>query len=161
MMVFIYHICPDLLPFFAGGNECISFFIILSGFCLSLSEKTYECSAKGVICYSRSRIMKFYPLHIFVLICFFAINLLSIILSKYYSNLLPLTMQMLVYALLLQAFIPSDTFSFVLNGASWYLSATAFFYIIFIPIFMLIKKRIRYVYIVICVMLAIHTCIIV
>lgn len=161
MMIFVLHICPDLVPFFAGGNECITFFVILSGFCLSISDREYSCSAKGIIKYSSNRIMKFYPLYAFVLFCFIAENILGIVISKDYGRIIPLFIQLIVNLLLLQAFVPSQFFSFQLNGPSWYLSATSFFYIVFIPVITFIKKRIRYLVFIFISLIILHICIVI
>lgn len=161
LMIFILHVCPDLCPFLAGGNECISFFVILSGFCLSLSDREYSCSAKGIIKYSSKRIMKFYPLYAFVLFCFVAENILGIVISKDYGRIIPFSIQLIVNLLLLQAFVPSQFFSFQLNGPSWYLSATSFFYLLFIPVITFIKKRIRYLLFIFISLIILHICIVI
>lgn len=160
MMIFILHICPDLVPFFAGGNECITFFVILSGFCLSLSNKEYNCSVKGIIKYSSNRIMKFYPLYAFVLLCFIVENVLAIIISKDFGSVFSLLIQVMVNVLLLQAFVPSQYFSFQLNGPAWYLSATSFFYIIFIPVITFIKKKKKFLLFIFVTLIILHVCIV-
>ena len=156
IMIFVLHVCPELIPFLAGGNECISFFVILSGFCLTLSNKKYDCSVKGIASYSFSRTMKFYPLYCLVLFCFTAENLFSIIVSHNFANLLPFLFQLLVSILLLQAFVPGKYLPFELNGPAWYLSATSFFYVVFIPILTFVKKTERYILGIIFALFALH-----
>lgn len=51
IMIFILHVCPDKMPLLAGGNEVLSFFIILSGFVLGLSNTKYTFSVNGVSWY--------------------------------------------------------------------------------------------------------------
>lgn len=68
IMIFILHVCPDKIPLLAGGNETLSFFIILSGFVLSISNVKYTFSIKGVVQFVRRRIKKFYPLHMLMIV---------------------------------------------------------------------------------------------
>lgn len=140
LMIFILHICPNLIPFFAGGNECITFFVILSGFVLTLSRREYECSFKGIAGYVYRRISKFYLLYGAVLAVFVVLNIYSIVRTGGFSDTIVFLIQVLVNILLLQAFFPGRAFPFVLNGPAWFLSATAFFYVIFIPVFSVINR---------------------
>lgn len=68
IMIFILHACPNKIPLLAGGNEVLSFFIILSGFVLGISNKKYSSLGKDAIQFVRKRINKFYPLHMLMLV---------------------------------------------------------------------------------------------
>lgn len=142
IMIFILHVCPDKVPLLAGGNETLSFFIILSGFLLGMSNinKDDNLSVNGAIQFVKKHIKKFYPLHILMLILCVLLDLLTFYVKHDYSKSLTLISKFLVDGILVQAFIPKDDWYFSLNGVSWYLSATAFFYIIFIPVFYKLKN---------------------
>ncbi len=135
IMIFILHVCPDKIPLLAGGNETISFFIILSGFVFGMSNFSYDFSINGVIQFVGKRIKKFYPLHMLMLILCVLLEILTFFVIHDFSKSLTLISKFLVDSVFMQAFIPKETWYFSLNGVSWYLSATVFFYIIFIPVY--------------------------
>lgn len=142
IMIFIQHVCPSKIKILAGGSETISFFIILSGFVMAISNysKEIECTSMNIVKFVKSKISKFYPLHLIMLIAYSFLIIITMILSKDFSNILLFIKQFISQGLLIQAFIPNPDIYFGLNGVSWYLSATLFFYIISIPTLKLLKR---------------------
>lgn len=67
IMIFILHVCPEKIPLLAGGNEALSFFIILSGFVLGMSDREYLVSVNSVGKFVGKRLKKIFPLHIFMI----------------------------------------------------------------------------------------------
>lgn len=139
-MIFILHVCPDVLPFLSGGYETISFFIIVSGFVLTLNFKgSDELSLKNIFNFTKKRIKKFYPLYMMALIASFLVLLISAI-KVGTKEVFDLIFKFILDTLMIQSFIPVESFYFSINGVSWYLSATLFFYFMFIPLFNFYKK---------------------
>ena len=110
---------------FDFGGECgVSFFFMLSGFVLSLAYS--ERIAKGSFStkpFVVKQWIKIYPLHILTFIVMFA---LDIRLEKYCD-----IMAVIANILLLQSWVPADSFYFVANSPSWFLCDILFFYVVF------------------------------
>lgn len=123
---FILFIFLNHSAFFSGGGYLgVALFFLLSGFCMTLgySGKVMEDNfSYGK--YILGRFSKFYPLH---WICLIAWILIAIV-SK-----MPLgsTPAILANVLLLQSWVPEQSFYFSGNGISWYLADTVFFTTIF------------------------------
>ena len=129
MLVVFSHIIGKSFDF---GGECgVSFFFILSGFILSYVYGNYVTDKQ----FSTSRLlkkqlMKFYPLH---LVTFCIMIVLDARLGHFFE-----WYRWLPNLLLLQSWIPDDSFFFVANGSSWFLSDMLFFYAVFALAFRLL-----------------------
>ena len=110
---------------FDFGGECgVSFFFMLSGFVLSLAYS--ERITKGLFSTKHFVVkqwIKIYPLHILTFIVMFA---LDIRLEKYCD-----ITAVIANILLLQSWVPADSFYFVANSPSWFLCDILFFYVVF------------------------------
>ena len=110
---------------FDFGGECgVSFFFMLSGFVLSLAYS--ERITKGLFSTTHFVVkqwIKIYPLHILTFIVMFA---LDIRLEKYCD-----ITAVIANILLLQSWVPADSFYFVANSPSWFLCNILFFYVVF------------------------------
>ena len=110
---------------FDFGGECgVSFFFMLSGFVLSLAYS--ERITKGLFSttpFVVKQWIKIYPLHILTFIVMFA---LDIRLEKYCD-----ITAVIANILLLQSWVPADSFYFVANRPSWFLCDILFFYVVF------------------------------
>ena len=112
-------------PSFDFGGECgVSFFFILSGFVLSIaySEKISKELFNTKIFFNK-QLIKIYPLHIITFIIMFV---LDIRLDKYCNPVAAIA-----NLLLLQSWVPADSFYFVANSPSWFLCDILFFYLMF------------------------------
>ena len=131
MLVVMSHIIGKSFDF--GGESGVSFFFILSGFILSYAygKKVAE-GTFGTKAFIKKQLTKFYPLH---LLTFFIMVALDARLERYFEwyRLLP-------NMLLLQSWIPDDSFFFVANGSSWFLSDLLFFYLVFSLAFSLLTR---------------------
>ena len=106
--------------FDAGGDCGVAFFLMLSGFVLSLryGGKLRE----GSFHYGRflkRRFLKLYPLHLLCLVFFLAVARPRLDLS------------VLLNALLLQSWVPRPDYYFSCNSVSWFLSSLFFCYLLF------------------------------
>lgn len=131
LLVVFSHIYGKAFDF---GGECgVSFFFMLSAFIL--------CYAYGIMVkdgvfrtwhFVKRQLTKFYPLH---LLTFFIMVVLDARLGRFFEwyRLLP-------NALLLQSWIPDDSFFFVANGSSWFLSDLLFFYVVFAAAYMFLMR---------------------
>ncbi|MBQ9669132.1 MAG: acyltransferase [Prevotella sp.] len=121
MMIFMSHFSYRGFTTFEAGGDCgVAFFFLLSGFALSMgygrsiSEGTFNLKR-----YVRRRLTKVYPLHLLTLALFLVIFRPEI------NQRLPLN------ALLLQSWVPDDSYYFSYNGVSWFLSSLLFSYLLF------------------------------
>lgn len=121
-LVVISHFVDRTFDF---GGECgVSFFFILSGFVLSLSNA--DRIGQGTFDTRRlfiRQLFKLYPLHLLTMVLMLAMEMR---LGQYYSPIV-----LMANALLVQSWVPSDSFYFVANGSSWFLCDILFFYLIF------------------------------
>ena len=126
---FIFAICIFLHHFYVadnslfpqGGDVGVSFFIILSGFVMSLG---YYNKAASLLLnrkeYMIKRFIRVYPLHLLCLLFYLLINL---------SDLTPTSfLRLTPNLLLLQSWIPKESIYFSGNAVSWCLSDLIFFY---------------------------------
>lgn len=118
--IFLHH----LSVFPAGGDWGVSFFIILSGFVLSLGYGERAISGRlPVLPFVRRRLSKIYPLH---LICLLLGALF--LTRKFAPGLFKVWGLNMV---LLQAWVPDENIYFSGNPVAWYLSCFLFFYFVF------------------------------
>ena len=131
MLVVFSHIYGKVFDF---GGECgVSFFFILSGFILSYAYAKQVLEGNfQTMSFVKRQLTKFYPLH---LLTFVVMVVLDARLGRYFEwyRLLP-------NALLLQSWIPDDSFIFEANGSSWFLSDLLFFYLVFASAFKLLVQ---------------------
>lgn len=131
MLVVMSHILKK--PFDFGGECGVSFFFVLSGFILSYAygERILEGQFR-LGAFLKRQLAKIYPLH---LLTFFIMIVLDIRLGQFYH-----WTKLLANMLLLQSWVPADSFYFVANGSSWFLSDLMFFYLIFPFLYKLITR---------------------
>lgn len=126
LMIVISH---STLPISQGMHdylgECpVAIFFVISGFVLSLSKG--EKLQKGELTNKQfflSRIIKLYPLHLFI----FAI----ILLLDWRLGYLGTWYQALAHATLVQCWVPTHQFIAAYNAPTWFLSDIIIFYLIF------------------------------
>lgn len=125
MIVMSHSALPTSLPFrYYLGKYAVVMFFIISGFVLSLSYG--ERLAKEEVSNKRfflTRISKFYPLHLLIL-------LIIIPLDYRLGNLGP-WYQTMAHALLLQCWMPTHQFIGALNIPTWFISDLIIYYLIF------------------------------
>lgn len=122
LMIFATHITFSYgHPVDSLGDCGVAFFFILSGFVMSfaynrqLSDGTFSYKT-----YILKRIRKIYPLHLALLLFFVVATSAVFEADKFAAN-----------ALLLQSWIPIDSYYFSYNGVSWFLSSLMFCYAVF------------------------------
>ncbi len=134
MLMVLSHIIGKVFDY--GGECAVSFFFMLSGFVLSIAYAgKIEQGQFQPWQFVKRQLMKFYPLH---LLTFIIMVVLDARLGVYYEwyRLLP-------NVLLLQSWIPDDSFYFVANGSSWFLCDVMFFYVVFKPMFLFLRNLSR------------------
>lgn len=121
MMIFLNH-----SAFLDGGGYLgVCLFFILGGFCMTLGyydKVQREDFNFGK--YAFKRASKFYPLHWLCLIVWIVMTLLSSMPVGSFKTFV-------ANALLLQSWVPDQSWYFSFNGISWYLSNTVFFTLVF------------------------------
>ena len=125
IMIFLHHYVIDGAGYFpAGGPSGVSFFMILSGFVMSLAYE--EKIAASTISYGRfisNRIIRLFPLHLLCLSAFILISHNSLS-ESFFLDLLP-------NLFLVQSWIPESSYYFSGNALSWFLSDVLFFCLVF------------------------------
>lgn len=125
VMIFLHHFSVDGEGLFQPGGSCgVSFFMILSGFVMSVGygEKTLQAGFDKKEFFIK-RLVRLYPLHFLCLLGFIVLRL---------GNLSDLQVATLLpNAFLLQSWIPVKDFYFSGNAVSWCLSDMMFFYAMF------------------------------
>ena len=112
-------------PSFDFGGECgVSFFFMLSGFVLSLAYSGKIADGTFITKpFLLRQWIKIYPFHILTFIIMFA---LDIRIGNYCAPTAAIA-----NLLLLQSWVPADSFYFVANSPSWFLCDILFFYAVF------------------------------
>lgn len=130
MMIFAHH----AYSYAAGGAPAVAAFFILSGFCLTLGYKERILSgAFNYIDYLKVRFTKFFTIH--------WVTLLAFIIIAYCTGDLIINKRMfLANALLLQSWIPEQSYYFSYNAIAWYLSTAIFAYLCFPMIITMLHK---------------------
>ncbi len=126
LLVWLSHL--EVPPFgarFDFGGECaVSFFFVLSGFLLSHAYGRRVTEGKfATRTFVFRHLCKLYPLH---LLLFAAVLALDTVSGRGWRPA-----QLAANLLLVQTWIPSGSFTFVVNGVSWYLCDIFFFYLVF------------------------------
>lgn len=130
MMIFAHH----AYSYAAGGAPAVAAFFILSGFCLTLGYKERILSGKfNYIDYLKVRFTRLYTIHWITLLAFVIIALCAgdLIISK---------RKFIANAILLQSWIPEQSYYFSYNSIAWYLSAALFAYLCFPMIITMLHK---------------------
>lgn len=113
IIVFLGHCGVDIFV----GAFGVSIFIILSGFCMQLSYERHpieNISPKSNFLFAYRKIIKLYPLHLFMLLC-------CLILTKF-----RMTPAILWHLFLIQSWSADARIYFAENGVAWYLSTYMF-----------------------------------
>ncbi len=139
LLVWLSHLdVPSLQGSFDFGGECaVSFFFVLSGFLLARAYggRVVE-GAFSTRRFLFRHLCKLYPLH---LLLFAAVLALDTADGRVWS-----LAQLAANLLLVQTWLPSGSFTFVVNGVSWYLCDIFFFYFAFACAYrVLAKLRLR------------------
>lgn len=122
----------------------VSAFIVMSGFLLVFNyyDREVPCGFISNIKYSFSKIKRLYPLHLITtLMLFFLFLYFSISDSSTFGTPANLSLKALLNILLVQSFIPINSYSTSLNGVAWYLSTCTFLYFSFPFILKFMKKN--------------------
>lgn len=145
IIIFLHHFMLNGQPaFVAGGDVGVCFFIILSGFVLSVGYYGKVLSPNFAIRpYIKKRISRLYPLHFMGFI---------IAIVFYIDNDFPIK-PALSNLLLVHAWIPSDNYYFTFNSVSWTLSVLLFCYLAFPGIVRIIEKTSLIALIMLCAVL--------
>lgn len=125
VMIFLHHYAVNGKSIFEAGGTCgVSFFMILSGFVLSMGygTKIQQHSFKYGEFFSK-RMIRVYPLHVLCFAGFIVLNLLALTEIEY--------LKLVPNFFLLQSWIPEKSYYFSGNAVSWYLSDLLFFYALF------------------------------
>ena len=126
ILIVIHHLrylfIPNLLNNKNFGTLGVTFFLILSGFVISLNYRRFTRLTEPLI-FLWNRIVRIYPLHIITLFVCLVIFLL---------RGFPVTIfNTIINIMLIQSYFPSQGIYFYLNSISWMLSTLFFFYIVF------------------------------
>lgn len=120
IMIFLHHASL----FEAGGSCGVSFFMILSGFVMSVGYETkVQTASFSYKNFIAKRLIRVYPLHLLCLLGFIIFHFFSLSAGGWFK-LLP-------NLLLLQSWIPERSYYFSGNAVSWCLSCMLFFYLSF------------------------------
>ncbi len=131
LLVVFSHIFGKAFDF---GGECgVSFFFMLSGFILSYAygQRVAEGTFR-TLSFIKKQLTRFYPLHLLTFLVMVVLDARIGVHFEWY-RLLP-------NVLLLQSWIPDDSFFFVANGLSWFLCDLLFFYAVFAVAFRLLTR---------------------
>ncbi len=110
----------------------VSFFFVLSGFVLSISDSSQWTHSK-FFRFFRNRILRFYPIHIATFVA-------SLPLVYRFST--PSAAMWIANLSLLQSFVPNILFYFSFNSVSWFLSDLLFFSFCF-PVLIYVYTKMR------------------
>lgn len=123
--------------FLYNGNFAVTFFFILSGFCIALgySDKFQALDFDKIKNFIMKRIIKIYPLYIFTGFLCFIINILNHLSVKYV--IFKLFLFISIYMTMSQAYFPFFAGG---NPMGWFVSAIFFCYILTPFVFLFLKK---------------------
>lgn len=127
ILIFLHHSpLNDDQAFYFAGSLSVSFFMMLSGFALSLGYEDKVTS--GCFAYKDfivKRLVRVYPLH---LLMFLAMLALEIVTGWADHTTLP---KALLNVTLLQAYVPVRDVYYSFNAPSWFLCCLVLFYLLF------------------------------
>lgn len=116
-----------------GGEVGVAFFFIISGFVMSLAygnkvvDSTFSTRATVI-----RQLRKFYPLHVVMLLIAVALD--------YRLGIIPEWYRLLPNLLLLQSWIPIESFYYSFNAPSWFLCDIIFCYIAFRTLYAILSR---------------------
>ena len=131
LLIVLFHLIGKHFEF--GGDCGVSFFMMLSGFVLSYAygQQVLEGRFQS-FAFIKRQLTKFYPLH---LLC-----LLAVIAIRYKTMLSTDWLALVPNALLIQSWIPVESYYFSGNAVSWYLSDLMLFLLLFPMFYRLIGR---------------------
>lgn len=117
------------------GPPGVEFFFILSGFILTMTYKkkfSDSIGAGDLRSFYMARIARVYPVHLLILLLITPISLLLLVRldSADLSHKLSLFMSWIASALLVNIYIPTQTYENAWNAPSWSIACEAIFYIL-------------------------------
>lgn len=142
VLIFLHHFN------FNGTINCeplgacgVSFFLVLSGFVMSLGYGEKVLSVKNFDSkrFLLKRLIRVYPLHIICLVSWLILHI------SYLSNIKHVAV-VGINALLLQSWIPVKSIYFSCNAVSWCLSDLLFFYALFPLLVKLLNGRYKWIF---------------
>lgn len=117
------------------GPMGVSFFIILSGFLMTLSyygtDRIQKVSVKDNLLYACNKLKKLYPLHIVMMVAVLPLLIWENVHNPEHLFAIKTVIKAGIDALLLQSFFPTEGVYYSWNGVAWYLSVCAFLYFVF------------------------------
>lgn len=149
VVIFHMHIIGSIteLNFFRGSSLFVEFFFVLSGFVLAHTYGFKDVSFKRFII---SRTFRLYPLHLFMFIMFFLLQIIQLFLVKYGINFNKVPFEghyalkeIIPNLLFLQSWIPGFLPT-SWNQPAWSLSVEYYMYIIFF-FTLFIKSNLKYI----------------
>lgn len=125
IMIFLHHFTVDGEGLLYAGGPCgVSFFMILSGFVMSVGyDARVQQNSFDYKTFLKRRLIRVYPLHLLCLLGFIILSFSTLSVMGY-VKLLPNLM-------LLQSWIPVFGYYFSGNAVSWCLSCMLFFYMVY------------------------------
>lgn len=125
------------IKFFFNAAWGVSFFIILSGFLYGYKYCNTDYKFTNIKDFTITRIKKFYPLHIIMLIATIPLSEIFVDISRNdYLGMMSWLKKLIINIILLQDYFSKDYYSF--NGVSWFLSLVVFLTIFTIPLMAII-----------------------
>lgn len=115
------------------GAWGVSVFFLMSGFLMAYSyfDRELDGGDRASLSFSRKKIKKLYPLHIFTMLAALLFPLKDMIGAFTPRAFGTLMGKVILNTLLLQDWVPLASVYFSLNGVAWYLSACLFLYALF------------------------------
>lgn len=137
--IFLWHAETGIIK--GTGNWGVCIFFILSGFLLGIKNQNsgvYEekISLKNCFAFGIKRISKLYVLYILMIIAAVPFEIL-----RFGENISGLIGRLICNILLIQSWIPDETFFWSFNWAAWFLS-DYFFLVVFFPVLCKILNKI-------------------
>lgn len=126
LMIVFHHIAG----FSGGGAPAVSFFFVLSGFCMMIGYKEKVVNDSfDYFEFEKRRLLKLYPLHLITLsaVCLLNFSFDKVFIANFF---------------LIQSWIPDTNYYFSYNGVAWYLSSAVFSYLMF-PLFVMFLDRLN------------------
>lgn len=150
--VFLYHALMHLYgrsDFWIISGGAVSFFFVLSGFILTYVYQR-RLTRSGVAMFYVTRLARIWPLHVFVLAIAFVFQYQTK--YQYYPDLLP---KLLGHLLLVQSWVPLESWPMDFNGVAWSISTEFGFYLAFPWLLLLGRRRFAVAYLAIAALTAV------